>query len=157
MRPAQPSRDDTLLARMGVANTSARVAIGAVVSFLVAAAVSVDGFGAGLLATKGWVIRSFDWLFVATASFAIVAVAVLALHPLARQRLGPDHARPEFGTLTWFAMLFSAGLREVACRALRLPSRSYAPKARRSAKKSAAQPTVSEARACTNRLPVGTM
>jgi choline/glycine/proline betaine transport protein len=95
---------------MGVANTGARIAVLGVAAFLVAAATSVDDFGAGLLATKGWVIRSFDWLFVAAASFAIVAVAVLAVHPRARIRLGPDDARPEFGTIAWFAMLFSAGL-----------------------------------------------
>ncbi len=47
---------------------------------------------------------------MASASFAIVAVLTLALHPRANLRLGPDDARPEFGTLAWFAMLFSAGL-----------------------------------------------
>jgi choline/glycine/proline betaine transport protein len=110
MPPAEPPRDDALLARLGMTNGAARIAVVTVLLYLAAAAVSMEAVSEALVATKEWVIRGFDWLFVASASLAIVGVLVLALHPRANVRLGPDDARPEFGTLAWLAMLFSAGL-----------------------------------------------
>ncbi len=40
----------------------------------------------------------------------LVGAVALGLSPLGRLRLGKPHDRPEFSTLTWFAMLFSAGM-----------------------------------------------
>ncbi|HIG43197.1 MAG TPA: hypothetical protein EYQ14_22035 [Gammaproteobacteria bacterium] len=37
-------------------------------------------------------------------------VVVFAMHPNAKYRLGGEHERPEFKRISWFAMLFSAGL-----------------------------------------------
>lgn len=52
----------------------------------------------------------FDRLFTLVASFALLIVVGLGVLPRANVRLGPDDARPEFDALSWFAMLFSAGL-----------------------------------------------
>lgn len=63
-----------------------------------------------LATAKAWVVGHFDWLFVLVANAAILGVALLAIHPLSKRRLGDDDSRPEFSRLSWFAMLFSAGL-----------------------------------------------
>ncbi|MFP6655612.1 MAG: BCCT family transporter, partial [Myxococcota bacterium] len=63
-----------------------------------------------LMAARSWVVLRFDWLFVGVASFSVGAVALLAIVPQANVRLGPEDSRPEFSNLSWFAMLFSAGL-----------------------------------------------
>lgn len=57
-----------------------------------------------------WVIKSFGWLFVlASAGFVILAV-VLAFSRYGRIRLGADDERPEFRTISWITMMFSAGM-----------------------------------------------
>ncbi|NNL66721.1 MAG: BCCT family transporter [Myxococcales bacterium] len=98
------------LGRVGLATVPARIAAGTVACFLVATLLSIESASDWLGASKDAVIRHFDWLFVAVATLAVATVAILALHPRANVRLGPPDARPEFGRLAWFAMLFSAGL-----------------------------------------------
>jgi choline/glycine/proline betaine transport protein len=61
-------------------------------------------------AVQDWIVRTFGWLYVAAvAGFLILAVG-LALSPMGDVKLGPDHAEPEFSNVSWFAMLFSAGM-----------------------------------------------
>ncbi|MGF1508138.1 MAG: BCCT family transporter [Myxococcota bacterium] len=56
------------------------------------------------------VSTSFGWLYVvAVASFILFSLYLL-LSPYGSIRLGDDHERPEFSMLTWFSMLFSAGM-----------------------------------------------
>jgi len=98
------------LARMGLPNTVSRLAVGLVAGSVTLGVASIDATSAILFASKGWVVSHFDWFFVLVANAAIVSVALFALHPNANLRLGPDDARPEFSRLSWFAMLFSAGL-----------------------------------------------
>ena len=74
--------------------------------FVVAAASSIGAASEALGAVKDWVIHHFDWLFILVATGSVVGVAVLAVHPHARVRLGPEDSRPEFGNLYWFALLF---------------------------------------------------
>ncbi len=57
-----------------------------------------------------WVISSFGWLFVLTSTGFVVLSAVLAFSRWGRIRLGPDDERPEFSTVSWITMMFSAGM-----------------------------------------------
>jgi choline/glycine/proline betaine transport protein len=76
--------------------------------------------GFGLIApgrAKRWfdgiqdaVSTNFGWLYVLSVAFFIGFAVLLLLSPYARIRLGEDHERPEFSRLTWFSMLFSAGM-----------------------------------------------
>ncbi|MFW5875866.1 MAG: BCCT family transporter [Myxococcota bacterium] len=52
----------------------------------------------------------FGWFYVLSVAFFIVFILWLLFSRYARIRLGDDDDRPEFSTLTWFAMLFSAGM-----------------------------------------------
>jgi choline/glycine/proline betaine transport protein len=105
-----PSTTPPTLARIGLPNAWSRAAAAIVVVFVGGAALETPAASAILIATKDWVVGHFDWLFVFVVTAAVVGVVCLALHPRAKARLGPEDSRPEFGTLSWFAMLFSAGL-----------------------------------------------
>ncbi|MDF1820265.1 MAG: BCCT family transporter [Alcanivoracaceae bacterium] len=60
--------------------------------------------------TKTWAINNFDWLFMVAGNFFVLFCLTLVVLPFGRIRLGGDDARPEFSTLSWFAMLFAAGM-----------------------------------------------
>lgn len=86
----------------------------------VAAAVSVLFVGWGIVATDNlasvtgtaldWVARSFGWVFVlASAGFVVLSIW-LALSRYGRIKLGRDDDKPEFSTVSWVAMMFSAGM-----------------------------------------------
>jgi glycine betaine transporter len=57
-----------------------------------------------------WIIATFGWVFVISTAAFLVFAAVLAFSRFGRLRLGRDDDRPEFRTVSWIAMMFSAGM-----------------------------------------------
>lgn len=57
-----------------------------------------------------FITTNFEWLYIVSASAFVVFVLWLLLSRYARVRLGPSNSTPEYGTLSWFAMLFTAGM-----------------------------------------------
>ena len=88
--------------------------------FLVAAALIVPCIAVGALAPSGlgraagaafsYLTRSWGWLYLASASLCALVLLLVALSPLGRIRLGAEGEAPEFGRISWFTMLFSAGM-----------------------------------------------
>ncbi|MCO8121597.1 BCCT family transporter [Stieleria sp. TO1_6] len=63
-----------------------------------------------LLGVRDWIGDRFGWLYVASMSGFLLFSVWLALGRYGRVRLGRDDEQPEFSSLSWFAMLFSAGM-----------------------------------------------
>ena len=63
-----------------------------------------------LLASRTWVLQTFDWLFVSTGNIVFLFALFVMVSPLGRLRIGGREARPDFSTASWLAMLFSAGI-----------------------------------------------
>jgi len=57
-----------------------------------------------------WTMANTGWLFVLTASALVVFVIWLALSRFGAITLGRDGEEPEFRTVSWIAMMFSAGM-----------------------------------------------
>ena len=58
----------------------------------------------------GTVTKSFDWFFLLSANIFVVFCLLLIVTPLGGVRLGGVDARPDYGYVGWFAMLFAAGM-----------------------------------------------
>jgi choline/glycine/proline betaine transport protein len=56
------------------------------------------------------VSKHFGWLYVLSVALFIGFCLYLLVSPFAELRLGDDDSRPDFSVLTWFSMLFSAGM-----------------------------------------------
>ena len=90
------------------------------VVFGVAAVVALAFVAWGFLAPSGlgsasgnaltWIETNLGWLFVVLASAFVVYVLWLAASRYGRIPLGRDGEAPEFRTLSWVAMMFSAGM-----------------------------------------------
>ncbi|PMR73331.1 BCCT family transporter [Billgrantia endophytica] len=61
---------------------------------------SIVGFSTGTL----------DWYFMMVVDFFILFCLALVVLPYGSVRLGGPDARPDYGYLSWFAMLFAAGI-----------------------------------------------
>jgi len=61
-------------------------------------------------AVNGFITTNFDWLYIFAATGFVVFVLVVMMSRHGRIRLGPSDSTPEYGTLSWFAMLFTAGM-----------------------------------------------
>lgn len=57
-----------------------------------------------------WVMTNTGWLFVLTTSGFVVFVVWLAMSKYGNIPLGRDDEEPEFRTISWIAMMFSAGM-----------------------------------------------
>jgi BCCT family betaine/carnitine transporter len=63
-----------------------------------------------LVGARGWAIVNFDWLFIAGANLFVIFCLALIVLPVGKIRLGGTDAKPEFSTMSWFSMLFAAGM-----------------------------------------------
>lgn len=61
-------------------------------------------------ASLGWVTTNFGWLFSLLAIATIAFMFVVGYGRTGSIRLGSDDEAPEFSTVSWIAMLFSAGM-----------------------------------------------
>jgi glycine betaine transporter len=59
-------------------------------------------------ASLNWVTGTFGWSYLVVTLAILVFLVFLAFSPAGDIRLGKDTDRPEFSTLTWFAMILSA-------------------------------------------------
>lgn len=80
------------------------------VAFLVWGFVGTDSLGSVSDTSLTWVMRNTGWLFVLTATSLVVFVIWLALSRYGAITLGRDDEEPEFRTISWIAMMFSAGM-----------------------------------------------
>ena len=62
----------------------------------------------------GWLrpflTSTFDWFFLSAANVFVLFSLFLMVTPMGKIRLGGKAARPDYGYLGWFAMLFAAGM-----------------------------------------------
>lgn len=60
--------------------------------------------------TKNFVAEKFGWLYMLSVGIFVIFVLFLAISPFGKFKLGPDHSKPAYKNISWFAMLFSAGM-----------------------------------------------
>ncbi len=59
---------------------------------------------------KNFIANKTGWLFILAVNVFVVFVLFVAFSKFGKLRIGGKKARPEFSTLAWFSMLFSAGM-----------------------------------------------
>ena len=60
--------------------------------------------------TSGAIVANFRWYYVGIVSMFLYVCLALAIGPWGKIRIGKDSEKPEFGLLSWIAMLFAAGM-----------------------------------------------
>jgi choline/carnitine/betaine transport len=80
------------------------------VAFLAWGFISTESLATASGNALTWVMDNTGWLFVLTASGFVVFVLWLALGRYGNIPLGRDDEEPEFRSVSWVAMMFSAGM-----------------------------------------------
>ena len=86
------------------------VSAGVIILFVIYGAAFSDNAEQVLGAVRDWITANLGWFMIFTIAFLVVFCLWLAIGKSGSIRLGPDDAKPDFSYLTWFAMLFSAGM-----------------------------------------------
>ena len=69
-----------------------------------------DSFTVVSNAIYTFLTKQFGWLYLVAMLFFVFFVLLIAVSKWGKIRLGPDDSRPEYSTVSWFAMLFGAGM-----------------------------------------------
>lgn len=59
---------------------------------------------------QGWIVANVGWYYMLVIGAFVVFMIVVAFSRLGSVKLGRDDDEPEFGVMSWFAMLFAAGM-----------------------------------------------
>ena len=59
---------------------------------------------------RSWLTTNLDWFFISAANIFVLISIGLVLSPLGCVRLGGTEATPDYSYLSWFSMLFAAGM-----------------------------------------------
>ncbi|WP_026068511.1 choline BCCT transporter BetT [Halomonas smyrnensis] len=83
---------------------------GIILAFVIFTVAMPDIAGAWFGALQAWIIETFGWFYMLAMGIYLVLALILAFSRYGRIKLGPDHSEPDFSYVSWFAMLFSAGM-----------------------------------------------
>lgn len=61
-------------------------------------------------AAQDAIVANGSWYYVLVVAIILVSTVVFSVTRLGDIKLGPDHSEPDYSFLSWFAMLFSAGM-----------------------------------------------
>lgn len=59
---------------------------------------------------QGHILTSFGWLYLLAVGIVLAAMLLLCFSRYGDLKLGPDDSTPDFGFVSWVAMLFAAGM-----------------------------------------------
>ena len=85
-------------------------AVGVIGLLILFAALNAGGAAERFGAIQAFATHNFGWLLVLVVNILLICSALMAFTRMGHVRLGGKDAQPHYGRLTWFAMLFSAGM-----------------------------------------------
>ena len=59
---------------------------------------------------QNWIVNDVGWFYILTVAIILLVTVYCMFSRFGDIKLGPDHSTPDYSTLTWFSMLFSAGM-----------------------------------------------
>lgn len=74
------------------------------------AAVAPDASNALLQDIQAAIVTYASWYYVLVVAIVLLSVLVFSFSRFGDIKLGPDHSVPDYSALSWFAMLFAAGM-----------------------------------------------
>lgn len=79
-------------------------------SLVILGAIFPDGFGNISSTISAWITEYFGWYYMILTTILVFFCIFLILSPIGKLKLGKTSDEPEFKTISWLTMLFSAGM-----------------------------------------------
>jgi choline/glycine/proline betaine transport protein len=79
-------------------------------SVILLAALFPDPMDALFNDVQNAIVTSLSWYYVLVVAVIMVSVLVFAFSSYGQIKLGPDHSEPDYSFISWFAMMFAAGM-----------------------------------------------
>lgn len=78
--------------------------------FVIALVIAPGPIGAAFESGRAWIVTNLGWFFILGVNVWLGFLIWAACSQYGHIRLGPRTSRPEYGNLSWFAMLFAGGI-----------------------------------------------
>src|SRR5690554_2624453 len=85
-------------------------AAGLIVAILLFAALAPTTADKWFQRVQSAIIENGSWFYVLAVAVILLSVLYLGFSRMGAIKLGPDHSEPDYSRLSWFSMLFSAGM-----------------------------------------------
>jgi choline/glycine/proline betaine transport protein len=85
-------------------------ATGVLLVTVIVAAIWPNVTGDTFQSVQNGIVEYASWYYVLVVAIILVSVVVFSVTRLGDIKLGPDHIEPDYSFISWFAMLFSAGM-----------------------------------------------
>ncbi|MDR2254764.1 MAG: BCCT family transporter [Arthrobacter sp.] len=108
--PAEAASTDQAGHRQGIAPWVFWPTAVLVLAFVAATIVNPDAMSAGIGAVQGAIIANFSWWYILLAFGFVLFCVYLGLSRKGNVKLGRPEDEPEFSLVSWFSLLFAAGM-----------------------------------------------
>ena len=85
-------------------------AAGLMVAFLVVLLVIPDQVGDAFTEGRTWIVENLGWFFIVGVTAWLIFLLTVAASRFGNVRLGGPDAKPAYGNVSWFTMLFAGGI-----------------------------------------------
>ncbi|MCP3868399.1 MAG: BCCT family transporter [Gammaproteobacteria bacterium] len=103
-------QDNILVMGLDIHNPVFVFSVIVILAFLIGSVVAGESAATFFGDLRKSITSTFDWFFLIAANLFIFFCLFLVVTPLGKIKLGGNDAKPEYSTLSWFAMLFAAGM-----------------------------------------------
>ncbi len=103
-------QDNVKIFGMDIHNPVFGISASLILLFIILTLTFPEGAKDALIAARSWSINNFDWFFMVGCNLFVAFCLFLLVSPMGKIRLGGVNATPEFSTVSWFSMLFAAGM-----------------------------------------------
>lgn len=86
------------------------VSAGIIVGFVVLTLLMPTGVGDFFGTASEWIFTNLGWFYVLGITVFLIFLVAMAVGRFGQMRLGQDGEKPEHSTISWFGMLFAAGI-----------------------------------------------
>ena len=80
------------------------------ITFVVCAIAFTDTVDAVFGTSSNWILTNLGWFYILGVTTFLIFLLWIATSRFGKVRLGPPDSKPEYSDLTWFCMLFAAGI-----------------------------------------------
>lgn len=91
-------------------NTVFYISLVLVIGLSIWAIVSSDSFGAAANSIYAFLTTNFAWLYMLVMTSYVVFCVIIAMSRWGGVKMGASDSKPEYGNVSWFGMMFSAGM-----------------------------------------------
>jgi len=103
-------QDNVRLLGMDIHNPVFILSTIVIIIFLIGSVMAGDAAGTFFSTLRKGITTNFDWFFLIAGNVFVLFCLFLIISPLGSIRLGGKDAQPDYSRLSWFAMLFAAGM-----------------------------------------------